>query len=355
MNVLLITVDIEALGGIASYYRILKGKFHLRVDYFIVGTRQAYKSKIKNIVRFFGDYFRFCRTVNRYDVVLINTSLVVKSILRDTIFILLAKLFSKKIVVFFHGWNQTVATIIEKFCLGLFKLCLFTPEALIVLSSEINDKLVDWGYKKSIYLLTAVLDDSFIFNCQEIKYHNTEKLTVLFLTRIEVQKGIYEAIDAYGILKQKYPGLNMIVAGDGREYANVVEYVESKALKDIRFVGYVRDELKKKTFLESDIYIFPTYSEGMPISLIEAMACGLCIVTRPVGGIKDFFRDGEMGFITESKDPHILAELMERLIIDRAQRIKMGMFNSQYAKDHFAASKVVHKLENILLNSHQLN
>lgn len=70
-------------------------------------------------------------------------------------------------------------------------------------------------------------------------------------------------------------------------------------------------------------------------------------MTRSVGGIKDFFEDGKIGFITESKAPEVFADLMEKLITDRDGRKKIAQYNQQYAREHFLASKVAKRIENI--------
>lgn len=76
----------------------------------------------------------------------------------------------------------------------------------------------------------------------------------------------------------------------------------------------LQEKKKIETFISHDIYCFPTYGEGMPVSLLEAMAFGFPVVTRPVGGIKDFFENGKHGFLTNSKDPEIFAELIEKFL-----------------------------------------
>jgi len=78
-----------------------------------------------------------------------------------------------------------------------------------------------------------------------------------------------------------------------------------------------------------------------------AVAFGLPIVTRPVGGICDFFENGKMGFITESKAPEVFADLMEKLITDCDGRKKIARYNQRYAKEHFMALQVAKRIESI--------
>jgi glycosyltransferase involved in cell wall biosynthesis len=87
----------------------------------------------------------------------------------------------------------------------------------------------------------------------------------------------------------------------------------------------------------------------MATSVLEAMSYGLPVITRPVGGIADFFQDGTMGFLTESCDPAVLAALTERLIVDPTLRLHIGAFNRRYAREHFAASVVAQRIQRIYL------
>lgn len=77
------------------------------------------------------------------------------------------------------------------------------------------------------------------------------------------------------------------------------------------------------------------------------MAFVLPVATRPVGGIKDFFEDNKMGFLTKSKNPKIISSLINKLIVDSELRHKIGLYNFNHAQKHFFASKAVIRLERI--------
>ena len=85
----------------------------------------------------------------------------------------------------------------------------------------------------------------------------------------------------------------------------------------------------------------------MPNVILEAMGHGLAVVTRLVGGLADFFEDGKMGFASASQDPDEFAALLRALAVDPAMRAEMGAYNHRYALEHFSASRVSRRLQDL--------
>jgi glycosyltransferase involved in cell wall biosynthesis len=168
---------------------------------------------------------------------------------------------------------------------------------------------------------------------------------VLFLCRLDIDKGLPESIEAFARIQARWPSATLTVVGDGPARAPAEALVARLGVRGVRFLGHVDGAPKIGLFREADVYLFPTaFIEGMPNSLLEAMASGLPVITRPMGGIRDFFEDGRMGFLTESRDPTVLAAFLDRLVGDPELRQRMGDYNRQYALRYFAASVVVQKL-----------
>ena len=177
---------------------------------------------------------------------------------------------------------------------------------------------------------------------------------ILFLARVEAPKGIYEAIESFKIIQKNNPNLNvkLNIAGSGKELDNVKKYVQTNNLTNVIFLGHVDGDNKKNALLDADIYLFPSYhGEGMPNSVLEAMAFGLPIVTRNVGAITDIIINGENGFYTASKDPNVFAKFIQQLIDDPELCLKILRKNHLESLKKYTASKVKERLEKIYLDT----
>jgi glycosyltransferase involved in cell wall biosynthesis len=128
--------------------------------------------------------------------------------------------------------------------------------------------------------------------------------------------------------------------------ASVKDYVADLEIPNVEFLGFVTGEKKKEAFERADIFVLPTsHGEGMPISLLEAMAFGLPIITRPVGGISDFFVNGRHGFISDSLSAEDFAELVSRLITDVDLYNLIRSYNYYFAREYFTGSKVASRIQ----------
>ena len=354
MKVLITHPDFEDPGGVSNLYKRLHNKFKIPTLHFMVGKRTKEKGLLSRIFRMFHDYYKFakCLKTNNIDLVHINPSLDLKSFIRDGIFALLAKVNKKKIVAFFHGWKKSFEAHIDRNFVWTFKFFFGKCNAFIVLSEQFKKTLERWGIVQPIYQGVTVIDEDDLagFDIQNAlkKRQSSEKWHVLFLSRIVRDKGIYETIEAVSLLKSKYPMIELIVAGEGEELENVKSLVHNRKMSNVTFVGYIRDEEKRHIFEKSHVFCFPTYyGEGLPVSVIEAIAYGLPVVTRPDGGLADFFKNEAHGFITESKEPAVFANYIEKLFLDKRLYENISCYNFSFGKKRFYASEVVKRLEEI--------
>ncbi len=305
--------------------------------------------------RFVIDYVHFVTKIrkNSVDLIHLNPSLGYKSVIRDGFFLIIAKVMGKKVVVFFHGWNDTCEKRIRRYFLFPFRLIYSRADAIVVLALVFKKRLVEMQLNRTIFTETTTIDDDMFEHAAPVvesrrRMATVNKFNILFLSRIEREKGIYEALEVYRLLKIRNKNISMTVVGDGSELERVREYVADQCLKDVTITGFRTGVALRESYADADVYLFPTrHGEGFPISIIEAMTYGLPILTCPVGGIHDFFEENEMGFLRDSCDFHEWVSLLEQLIQNTDMRMAMGEYNHQYAQEHFRPGEVVRRLEGI--------
>lgn len=164
------------------------------------------------------------------------------------------------------------------------------------------------------------------------------------VARLLKDKGVQEYLDvAKKMIHQYSVEFHLIGAIDNGNPSSLTEDYLSKFRlnKSIKLLGHRTDipELLKGL----DIYCLPSYREGLPVSVMEAMACGLPIVTTDVPGCRETVDHGKNGFLVPSRDTKELAIALSKLIEDRELRILMGKYSRLKCCSEFAIEKIVEK------------
>lgn len=348
-NILICAPPPDKAGGVSNYYRVMRKLLAGKVEFFTVNRRFPVGVKLlMNAIVLLQ--FIVCLIRRRIGLVLVNPSLGPSAVLRDGILLFAARCLGVRRMVFWRGWDLSFQNRLEKHrvIFRIFRKIFFSASGMLVLSTHARDTLRNWGYAGEISLMTTMCpDEIFEYPFHLEKQH--DKFRFLFLARIEEGKGIYESVDAFAELAGRYPdSLVLTIAGDGAAAAAVEEYVRRIGCSEVEFAGYLRAEAKYRCFDESDCYLLPSYSEGMPGSLLESMAAGLPALVTPVGGIPDFFRDGEMGYLVKIRDRRDLFNKMEYVYQHPEFCRKAGAVNREFAAQSFRSSLVAERLLQLL-------
>ena len=343
MKVLIVTLDLNGPGGVAHYYKAVKPHLPNYVNFLFIGKR--YKSwNLPSCFRLVVDVFNFLFSVNKYDLIHLNPSLKTDCFFRDLIFIMIAKVFKKQVIVFFRGWDISFEQKVDKKFKNLFRTFYCKVDCIVVLADHFAKKVCSWGYSGPVYCETTTVDERLLESLNRDKININKKITkILFLSRIEKAKGIYEIIDAARRLDQ-YP-LKFIIGGDGSEMANLQKYLNKHPCNNVTLTGYLKGDHKINTYLDSDIFLFPSYhAEGMPNSILEAMAFGLPIITCCTGGIADFFADEKMGYIIRPESVDDIVNKLKLILANPEVLSTMSVYNLNYARDRFYSGVVANRL-----------
>ncbi|MBN2810094.1 MAG: glycosyltransferase family 4 protein [Deltaproteobacteria bacterium] len=353
------------VGGVASFnreiienlsprYQVLDLTFNRNVkQVFYENVRWWYR--VKRYAQTLSDLFLLSvgKLLNDVDIIHLSPSLDITALLRDLLYAEIAIKRGIPFVVFFHGWKKSIENLVDRSCLKkIIAGILNKAEAIWVLSTEFKTKLVDWGVEKEKIILGSTMVANDLFTAAEIDEKLSAKVSghaykILFLGRMVREKGIYEVVDTFKLLKEKYADVKLVIAGDGPEAVGLQQYVLAEKIDGVVFTGFISGEDKRKILLQCDLFFLPSYSEGLPISVLEAMASAMPVVVSRVGGIKDFFVDGRMGFAVESLEPASLFLVLDGLLSDEKRMKQIGLNNHLYAANNFSAAQVVGRIETV--------
>jgi len=276
------------------------------------------------------------------------------SFYRKSFFVLLSKLFGKKVIFHVRGATFNVFyhdnTLIKKW---FIRKVMNLSDVVIALSPQWKKdlgKIMRSEEKIKILYNPIVLP-------RDVKNHKKGHIiSLLFMGRLGIRKGVYDLIQAAEKIIGKKRKVKFILCGDG-EIKKVRKIIEKKGLSNnFEVPGWIED--KEKYLKKADIFVLPTYHEGLPNAILEAIAAGLPAISTPVGGIPEAVHDGKNGFLIEPGDVSALQEKILLLARDHKLRAQMGNQSRKIAEEKFEHKKILLQLESIydsLLNPNSDN
>ena len=166
--------------------------------------------------------------------------------------------------------------------------------------------------------------------------------TVVFVGRLVPVKGLPVLLEAWKSVSAQVSA-RLVIAGDGPQRAELHQLAVKLGLADsIEFMGNVTDV--PSVLAGASVYVQPSYQEGMPNSVLEAMACALPVVATRVSGNIDLIDEGESGLLVPVSDPEALAEALVGLLHAPERARAMGLRSRQIVEQRFAVPSVLQQL-----------
>ncbi len=179
-----------------------------------------------------------------------------------------------------------------------------------------------------------------------------EKLTkpnnklILFLGFICERKGCFDIPAIVDQVCSKIPDARFILGGSG-EIEKVKQKLSAKYKDNVEFPGWIRNEQKRQYLREADIFLLPSYNEGMPMAILDAMGCGLPIVSTDVGGIPKIVRQGINGYLYKPGDSKSMACAIIEYLTDDEKRLKAGRESVDVIRKSYSLQQNIDKLERV--------
>ncbi len=310
------------------------------------------KLDFPNILLTCKQLLNLCCVLHKYKphVVYLPLCQTIKGLMRDVIFISLSKMKQAKIVIHLHGsYFRTLfdtTNMFGKFLIN--KICRAVSKS-IVLGEGLRSIFENLIPDDRIVVIPNGIDDQYNeVHSKTFSANKDNHKKILYLSSLAEVKGYLDVINAIPDVVKDNGSTEFIFAGD---YWNDTDkeisqrFIERNNLaRNVNYVGIVTGYAKKELFLSSDIFVLPSYNEGQPLVILEAMASGLPIIATDTGAISDMVIDGENGFIVEKQRPDQIAEKIRLLLTDSNLRKRMGRKNRERYLKYYTKDKFISKL-----------
>lgn len=173
-------------------------------------------------------------------------------------------------------------------------------------------------------------------------------IKILFLGWLERNKGIFELLESCKNLSKKYNFI-LSIAGDGHAQQDAKKFVTENELEQyVDFMGWVHSYRKLELLESTDILVLPSWAEGFPNAVIEAMAAKVAVVVTAVGNVPDILTNREHALIIPPKNVEALTVAIEELLIDSNFRLQLANSGHDFARETFSTERGAKRLANVI-------
>jgi glycosyltransferase involved in cell wall biosynthesis len=299
----------------------------------------------KTPLYFVRDFSRLVRALLRVrpDVTLVHAASG-PSFLRDWVFMATARLAGAKVLCHYHG------TLHKRFPSGgtrsgrVIGRCLMAAAHRVIALGPTCQREMSEAWRRDDISWAPNMADVALFRDMPADtpapWLARGDRAVLFVGRLSAPKGIYDLFEAVPQVLARHPEARFVLVGVAESDAlEPVVRAEAERLgigPRISFLGSLEGAEKAAAFVTSQMIVVPSWSEGFPLVIPEAMAAGLPVISTAVGAIPDFVKDGADGFLIAPRDPRALADRVCRLLHDEGLRERISQRVRRRAPREFA-------------------
>lgn len=286
--------------------------------------------------------------VFKNDIVYITPGQTFYGVFKYALFILLASLFKKELVIHVHGnYLGKQYKLLNGFKKKYFYFLLTKFNKGIVLSSSLKSNLTPFLKKENIYVLYNFAEEYLYKN----KLHKDfSHLKITYLSNLMEEKGILYVLEALEKLEKNNIHYKAKIAGNIDEKLKDIVLKSVNNLKNVSYVGVVYKKEKKELLHWSNVFVLPTFykMEGQPISILEAMATENVILTTSHAGISDIIEDKIHGYIVEPKSAESIFKALIFLNENKSKILEISKKNKMYFANNFTVQKFSENILRIL-------
>ncbi|MGQ1946399.1 glycosyltransferase family 4 protein [Geofilum sp. OHC36d9] len=275
----------------------------------------GYFNLLKNLISF--PFVRYGKRVSLFHQ---NVPFTTKGIIREFLFSWLAKWCHLPVLVHVHGGIY----IDEAPSRWLYKMTcsIFDNASKIIVLNDYEKTQVAHLYGKKTEILENVIDTDY-YSFKD-SFGGKKHPVLLFLGRIHEEKGLNEILEAFSQLYPSFP-FTFVMCGFGTFQARFRTRFEAVLGSDFQFKGVVSGDSKLEAIKRADYFLLPSYTEGLPIALLETMSCGVIPVVSDHDSMRSMITDFENGIMVKRRSAtHIVEQMKKAFALDAQQRLKMA-------------------------------
>lgn len=316
-NILMIGPSRAANGGIASVVnQYFTAGLNNKVNLQYLSTTGS-GNALKKIAEFCEAILLYPRLLKQADIVHIHMSKS-GSFIRKSYFAKRAIKKQKKVIIHMHSsqfmefYRKT--PVLQKRIENVFS----KANAVIVLSSYWKEKFSELSETDKIYILENGVQRS------GFSREDYEDFNLLFLGKVCEEKGLTNLFEAIRNLKSEMPELKLYIAGEGEteRYQKLSSELGIEA--HVEFLGWITGEEKENYLKKCSVFVLPSYSEGLPVSLLEAMSYGCACVATSVGSVPEVLISDKNGIMVAPKNTEELQSAIKKCMISVETKRELG-------------------------------
>jgi len=323
-----------ALSGVSTHLNALFISPLVRefaLVHFQVGSEGRSESGLARVLRLLVSPFALAVAIFAHGaaIVHLNTSLNLRAYWRDLAYLIVAKLCGTRVVYQVHG-----GLLPQHFFRGSRVLCAFLRATLRVADVIVVLAQSELAAYRAFVPAQPVVAVPNAIDCTRYTALGRPRspgsaprarLQLAYLGRLAREKGLYELLQAVRAARAQGVQTRLTIAGGGPEEGTLKRYALALDLApDVEFVGPVFGEDKLKLLGAADVFVLPSYNEGLPYALLEGMAAGAAVVSTPVGAIPDVVADGVHGLLVPPQDAAAIARAITHLASNRDVLARMS-------------------------------
>lgn len=243
------------------------------------------------------------------------------------------------------SFHFLVVKLLRKQLINLEKKIVENADVITVVShSCAKDLKGDHTISKEIIVVNNGVHTNFFIPLKNDK----KEEYILYTGRLETRKGLVDFIESAEYVCQEHADIKFILTGKGTIKKYLERRIAELGLKNnFYFAGFVNRSNLLKYYQDAEIYVLPSYYEGLPTTLLEAMSCGIPSIATDVEGNSELIKDGETGLLVPPRDPKRLAEAILRLLDDKELRKKLGDNARKYVVNNYNWDIITNNIDEI--------